>query len=256
MAAKIESDRAAVEAVAGPINSSKGQAEHTARALGGLGVEVASERMRGVVEKIEEAESMRAALQGALVKAHFIVLSAIHGTLGPGARSSAPDSSANAGAAGGGSGPLPNDPLTPAAPSSDGENTPEGSDCVSSPELQYRNGDQIEPWEAVPQPPAILQFEDEDDEFDRLMRKSDDLSDGTKNVADSLDNIVKGLERGPAPSELRTITIQDDGAVSTAIPFNPPPFSKASLTASLAVAGVGAAYATKKLVNRFRRNDG
>lgn len=85
MAAKIEADRSAVEAVAGPINSSKGQAEQTASLLGALGVEGASERMRGVVEKIEEAESIRAALQGGLVKAHFIVLSAIHGRMGPSA---------------------------------------------------------------------------------------------------------------------------------------------------------------------------
>lgn len=32
LAAKIESDRIAVEAVGGPINSSKGQAEHTVAA--------------------------------------------------------------------------------------------------------------------------------------------------------------------------------------------------------------------------------
>jgi hypothetical protein len=85
LAAKIEADRAAVEAVAGPINSSKGQAEHSARAIGGLGAERASTQLHQVIDKIEEAESIRAALQGALVKAHWIVLSAIHGTIGPGA---------------------------------------------------------------------------------------------------------------------------------------------------------------------------
>ncbi|MFC3493192.1 hypothetical protein [Glycomyces rhizosphaerae] len=88
LSAKIEADRAAVEAVAGPINSSKGQAEHATVEIGGLGAEAASVRMRAVVDKIEEAESIRATLQGSLVKAHFIVLSAIHGTMGPRARAS------------------------------------------------------------------------------------------------------------------------------------------------------------------------
>ncbi|MFC3492946.1 hypothetical protein [Glycomyces rhizosphaerae] len=85
LAARIEADRAEVESLAGPINSSKGQAEYAAAAIGGLGAEAASVRLRGVVDKIEEAESIRASLQGALVKAHFMVVSAMHGRMGPGA---------------------------------------------------------------------------------------------------------------------------------------------------------------------------
>jgi hypothetical protein len=88
VAATIEATRASVEAVAGPINSSKGQAEHTAAAMAGLGVERATTQMRQTVDRIEEAESIRAALQGALVKAHHQVMSAIHGTIGPGAKGS------------------------------------------------------------------------------------------------------------------------------------------------------------------------
>jgi hypothetical protein len=88
VATSIEAARVSVEAVAGPINSSKGQAEHTAAALGGLGIEGVSARLRETVDRIEEAESIRAALQGALVKAHFQVMSAIHGTMGPGAKGS------------------------------------------------------------------------------------------------------------------------------------------------------------------------
>jgi hypothetical protein len=88
VAATIEATRASVEAVAGPINSSKGQAEHTAAAMAGLGVERATSQMRQTVDRIEEAESIRVALQGALVKAHFQVMSAIHGTMGPGAKGS------------------------------------------------------------------------------------------------------------------------------------------------------------------------
>ncbi|MFG3342357.1 hypothetical protein [Glycomyces sp. NPDC048151] len=85
LAAKIGADKESVEAVAGPINSSKGQAEHVLTALAGLGIEKSSARMRGVIDQIEEAESIREALQGALVKAQFIVLSAIHGKMGPSA---------------------------------------------------------------------------------------------------------------------------------------------------------------------------
>jgi hypothetical protein len=88
VAASIEATRASVEAVAGPINSSKGQAEHTVVAMAGLGVEGVSARMRETIDRIEEAESIRAALEGALVKAQFQVMSAIHGTMGPGAKGS------------------------------------------------------------------------------------------------------------------------------------------------------------------------
>jgi hypothetical protein len=88
VAASIEVTRASVEAVAGPINSSKGQAEHTVAAMAGLGVEGVSARMRQAIDRIEEAESIRAALEGALVKAQFQVMSAIHGTMGPGAKGS------------------------------------------------------------------------------------------------------------------------------------------------------------------------
>ncbi|WP_030154929.1 hypothetical protein [Glycomyces sp. NRRL B-16210] len=85
LAAQIESDRAAVEAMSGLINSSKEQAEQTAGAIGDLGFERSAARARQVVEKIEEAESIRATLQGSLVKAHFQVMSAVHGRIGPGA---------------------------------------------------------------------------------------------------------------------------------------------------------------------------
>jgi hypothetical protein len=88
LAASIEATRASVEAVAGPINSSKGQAEHTVAAMAGLGVEGVSARMRQTIDRIDEAESIRAALEGALVKAQFQVMSAIHGTMGPGAKGS------------------------------------------------------------------------------------------------------------------------------------------------------------------------
>lgn len=85
LAAKIEADRAAAAEVAGPINSSKGQAEHTITAMIGLGLEGSAARMRKVVDEVEEAESLRAALEGALTKAHFMVVSAIQGNMGPGA---------------------------------------------------------------------------------------------------------------------------------------------------------------------------
>ncbi|THV30207.1 hypothetical protein [Glycomyces paridis] len=82
----IESTRVSVAEVAGPINSSKGQAEHTMAAAAKLGADEASARMKATIDRIEEAESIRATLEGALVKAHWTVLSAIHGTIGPGAR--------------------------------------------------------------------------------------------------------------------------------------------------------------------------
>jgi hypothetical protein len=85
LAAKIDADRAAAEDLGGVLSASREQAEQTATAIGGLGIEGASRRMRAAADRIEEAESIRAALQGALVKAHFQVMSAVHGKIGPGA---------------------------------------------------------------------------------------------------------------------------------------------------------------------------
>jgi hypothetical protein len=85
LAAKIEADRAASEELGGVFGASKDQVEQFVTAADGLGAEAAAARMRLVADKIEEAESIRAALQGSLVKAHFHVMSAIHGKMGRGA---------------------------------------------------------------------------------------------------------------------------------------------------------------------------
>ncbi|GAB3995921.1 hypothetical protein GCM10029992_14510 [Glycomyces albus] len=102
----------------------------------------------------------------------------------------------------------------------------------------------------------MLNLDDDDDEFDKVMRRADDLSDGTKTTVDSLDNIVKGLERGPAEGELRTITVQDDGPTSTAIPASQPAFGKGSLTAALAVLSIGGVAVGRKIARGIRRSDG
>lgn len=85
IAAKIEADRAEVESLAGPINSSREHVERMSAAIGALGIEGSAAKLRASVDKLKEAESIRATLQGTLVKAHFQVMSAIHGTMGPGA---------------------------------------------------------------------------------------------------------------------------------------------------------------------------
>jgi hypothetical protein len=93
LAAMIESDRAEVAELSGPIDSSKGQAEGTAGAVAQLGIEGRAAQLRQAVDRIEEAQAIRAALEGVLVKAHWQAMSAVHGTMGPGAKGSGPGGS-------------------------------------------------------------------------------------------------------------------------------------------------------------------
>ncbi|MQM28385.1 hypothetical protein [Glycomyces albidus] len=85
LAAMIEADRAEVAGLSGPIDSSKGQAEATAGAVAQLGIEGRAAQLRQAVDRIEEAQAIRAAIEGVLVKAHWQAMSAVHGTMGPGA---------------------------------------------------------------------------------------------------------------------------------------------------------------------------
>ncbi|MDA1361794.1 hypothetical protein O1R50_19355 [Glycomyces luteolus] len=229
MAAKIESDRAAVEAVAGPINSSKGQAEHTASALGGLGVEVASERMRGVVDKIEEAESMRAALQGALVKAHFIVLSAIHGKMGP----SAPGS--------GGVVPLTRvDPQTGAPkagldaipPHLRQEPTPNGADLLEP--VRRKKGATI---------------------FNEAVGKGDQIEDATKTFDKNFDLAWEAFYDEPSPSKAQQNAVSETqssyGPVVTDVPV--PKVGGGGAIMAAFVTSVVMAKAVQPIVRQFDR---
>jgi hypothetical protein len=88
LAANIEANRAAIAELGGPINSSIGQAESSEAAMRGVGAEGAADRMHQAGEVVEEAQALRAGIEGALAKAHWLVMSAIHGTMGPGARGS------------------------------------------------------------------------------------------------------------------------------------------------------------------------
>lgn len=90
LAAQIEADRARFAALAGPINSARGQAEIVAGAIERLGLPRSAGHARRAVGQVEEAQSILAALDGTLVKAHWAVMSAVHGNIGPGARGSGP----------------------------------------------------------------------------------------------------------------------------------------------------------------------
>ncbi|MEU6860355.1 hypothetical protein AB0B28_15975 [Glycomyces sp. NPDC046736] len=69
--------------LAGKVNSSKGQAEAMAGALEGIGAEDKSRQVSEVANKLEAAEASRAGFEGTLAKAHFVMLSVMHGNMGP-----------------------------------------------------------------------------------------------------------------------------------------------------------------------------
>ncbi|WP_205324993.1 hypothetical protein [Glycomyces sp. YM15] len=85
VAAKIAADKEQVSQLAGILAAAKDQAEQTAGQLDAVGVERSAAQMQQTATAIEEAESLRAALEGGLQKAHWQVMSAVHGRIGPGA---------------------------------------------------------------------------------------------------------------------------------------------------------------------------
>src|SRR5690606_23435217 len=62
------------------------EAEHIASSLGGVGFEKRAELFKEAGERLEQAESLRQSLEGTLEKAHWQLMSAIHGKMGPGSR--------------------------------------------------------------------------------------------------------------------------------------------------------------------------
>ncbi|GAA2138857.1 hypothetical protein [Glycomyces algeriensis] len=85
VAAKIAADKEQASQLAGPLAAAKDQVEETADRLNAIGIERSAAQMQQVVTALEEAESIRAALEGGLQKAHWQVMSAAHGRIGPGA---------------------------------------------------------------------------------------------------------------------------------------------------------------------------
>jgi hypothetical protein len=72
--------------LAGPITKDQAEAEHIASSLGGVGFEKRAELFKEAGERLEQAESLRQSLEGTLEKAHWQLMSAIHGKMGPGSR--------------------------------------------------------------------------------------------------------------------------------------------------------------------------
>lgn len=259
LSAAVAAAKDAIEQNTGIVAAAIQQAEELSGQLAAMGVESKSAQAMQVKDSLEQMQAQLAALSSAAdqVQAQAEAMRGLEAETG-GAVSAGGAAPTAAGASAGGKSPPPTEP-TPLASASneppDDSGSPNGFEPAAS-GVEYRTGDQLEPWEIVPTPPAVLEFEDEDDEFTRFARKGDDVSDGAKAIGDSLDNIVQGLERGPASAELRSITIRVDDAASTAIPVNPPPFSKGSLSAAVAVIGLAGVMAGRKLANRFGRDDG
>lgn len=85
IAAQIAAVRERFEQLAGPMESSKGQAEAFSDALAQLGLEERAKNAKAVAERVEQHQALRAAIAGGLAKAHWLMLSVINGTMGPGA---------------------------------------------------------------------------------------------------------------------------------------------------------------------------
>ncbi|WP_460496651.1 hypothetical protein [Glycomyces tarimensis] len=72
--------------LSGPITKDQADTEQIAASLGGRGFGKRAKSFKDVSERLEDAESIRQALEGTLVKAHWQLMSAVHGKMGPGSR--------------------------------------------------------------------------------------------------------------------------------------------------------------------------
>lgn len=87
IAARIAAVKDSVEQLAGPIDSSRGQAEALYSLMEQAGLEARATQTKAVVDQIEQAQTTRAGIDGFLAKAHWLMLSVANGNMGPGASS-------------------------------------------------------------------------------------------------------------------------------------------------------------------------
>lgn len=83
---KIAADKEQAAQLSGPIAKSQQDTGHVASSLGGVGFEERAALFTESTELLEQSESIRQVLEGTLEKAHWQLMSAVHGKMGPGSR--------------------------------------------------------------------------------------------------------------------------------------------------------------------------
>ncbi|WP_030160886.1 hypothetical protein [Glycomyces sp. NRRL B-16210] len=229
LAAQIEADRARFAALAGPINSAKGQAEIVAGAIERLGLVRSAGHARRAVGQVEEAQSILAALDGTLVKAHWAVMSAVHGRIGPGAKGSGAivpltQFDERTGAPKAGLDAVP--PHLREAPK------PTGDDLLEPP--RRRKGKAL---------------------FQEAVGKADQVEDATKTFGQQFDSAWEAFFGEPSPAKAQQNAVSETqssrGPVSTEMPA--PKVSGGGAVMATFVASVVVAKAIQPIVRQFER---
>ncbi len=246
LAATISAGKERVGEVAAQIAASKERAEQTADALVQLGIERSASNAQRAVEALGEAESLRAALQGGLEKAHWQVMSAVHGNMGPGAP---------------GSGAIV--PLTRV----DGDTgAPKAGLDAVPPHLRHDHptptGEELTGVDPTLSP---FQKEHENADADRKMNRLSRVSRlAVKNIGDLRDHgpqLVSGSNAdidsfGPPPGGYKTMTqVPDHQPLTYSNPISPPSVTD-MVGSALVMAVVIAEGAGRILERRKRRHDG
>jgi hypothetical protein len=243
LAEQIAADKEAVAELAAMVAAGKDKAENIATALGTLGFEGRAAKMQQVAQVFEEAERIRVFCEGGLEKARWQVMSAVHGTMGPGApgsgaivplvRAEGPD-----GALAGGLDAVPPHVRHGASPSGD-ELT--GVDPSLSPFQKEHEG------------AGDDRAKNRAQRFSRkLVRNIEDISGSSKETAKTTyQDLSKGYEPPKDPQSYETVGVAEPPAAV----IGPQPAPKAAVEDTVASMVVMAVVAVEGL-SRFARSRG
>ena len=233
---KIAADKEQAARLSGLITKSQTETEQIASSLGGVGFEERSKLFKGAGERLEQAESLRQTFEGTLAKAHWQLMSAIHGKMGPGSREHASFTQQN----------------------------PDGSTVWRG----WRDGSKVEITTLPPgrehEPTGMELLSEAEEEPSsrgrfrqataRLTRKADDLQSTGKNIAKTHTEAIQAIKPKP-PNELTTTVEHPSSVPQLRNPVGENPVNAGDATGhGLEIALIIAGVTTKIKDARERRN--
>ena len=196
VAAKIAADKDRTLELAARLAEAKDQAEGTAGELAKVGTERSAAHMQRAATAIEEALSLRAALDGGLQKAHWQVMSAVHGRMGPGAKGSGA--------------------IVPLGKAEDADGAPRGGLDAIPPHLRHGSN---------PSGEELLQPVDRrkaKNLFTESVSKGDQIDDASKFIEKNFESAWQAIHSEPSPGKAQenavAMTHTSTGPVVTDVP--------------------------------------
>ncbi|WP_199040096.1 hypothetical protein [Glycomyces salinus] len=244
LSGQIEALKGEIDQTAASAGASMSSAEELSNQTQALGMESKAAEAMAVKDALGQLQTGLQAIgeQAEGVRAQVEAMRTLQGGTGGGVSAEGEQDNAPTPAGGSGGGQGPNEPPTGGPPA---PGAPESEENPSS-ELSFRTGDQVESWEAAPESQQVINLEDEDDDFEKLLRRADDAKDSVKTTTESAMNVAK-LMREPGPTEAHTYTAE---TIYTAPPE--PQTNVPDIVSSASMTVLMTAYGIREAVRRWR----